>query len=678
MTKDNNQDTNKQNSLEQNKGHERDKGPEQKNKQEKKLKKKGMFRAIGAISFVVTLSAVVAGLYFFTAPAIKCAIIYAGEKATGAETNIEEVVVNWQPFSVEVIGFQQTDANQPTHNLIAFKRANASIDIFEWLLGKTIIDQLTIEALTYDSLRNSRGQVYVSSTNEEQQKAISKQANTLDNASKTTSFSIPSSDELLAKADLQTVAKGKQLQQVWQIEKQALEQAYGDVPDQSALKKYETQWQAIEDTKIKSLDDLKQVQKKLKALKAELKKDKNALAAVKKQYKTSKSNIDVAYNELKDAPEQDWQQIQQTLPIQDPNAVAISQLLFGDDIAEYVDAAQTYWQKAQPYIEKYQARRAQQEKAQAIIDLNEGRNISFELDNVYPDFLIKHLLVSINKQIDDQGFQFELKGQDITHQSYVIGKPSELTLTYIKNKVASGEQPFAAKADIDTNENGKSDVQGSWLLANKPLNEQSLISDSDMTLTLQSAKLFGQGSFEYQTELTSKNQFDFKQTQFVGEGSSELAEITLEALTPVQGFNLQIDLKGQFTKPDSNIKSDLDNQLKSAFKQAISKRWDKVKTDAKAQLQDELQSQLNLNSSDMAKLDNWQNELDNAEKELEKYSEENIEKMIAEKTAEQQAELKRKLDGEKRKLEEKAEKEKQQAKDKLKEKLKGKLKDFGL
>ena len=432
------------------------------------------------------------------------------------------------------------------------------------------------------------------------------------------------------------------------------------------------------------MDDLKRLKSKLKSLKADIKKDKAALKTVKKQYDASKDNVDVAYKELEQAPDQDWKKIQDTLPIQDPNAVAISQLLFGDDIAGYVETAQEYWIKAKPYIDAYKAKKAVQEQA---IDPTDGRDILFTLDHVYPDFLIKRATVSIFKKTPSETFNFELVGTDITHQSYIIDKPSKLTLTLVEENKSKGQQPFIAEADVYTDKTMTSDVKGSWSMANKPLASQSLINESDIKLNLLSANLNGNGSFTYKTELASANYFDFQQTDFSGSGESELAEITVESLTPVKNFNLMVGLKGKLTSPDSKIESDLDNQLKNAFKKAIGARWDDVKTDTQSKLKSELQSQLDLNSSDMNKLNNWKTELNDAENKLDQYSEDNINKLIAEKTAEQKAEAQRKIDAEKRRAQEKIDaekrraqekidKEKKKTEDKLKNKLKDKLKDF--
>ena len=122
-------------------------------------KKQGLFRPVGASIFFSVLIAFVACIYFFTAPAIKYFLVESAQKATGAETNLEQVNVTWLPFSVEIIGFQQTDPDKPSYNLVSFERTIASVDLLELILGKTVVEELSIEGLTYDEKRISLGQV---------------------------------------------------------------------------------------------------------------------------------------------------------------------------------------------------------------------------------------------------------------------------------------------------------------------------------------------------------------------------------------------------------------------------------------------------------------------------------------------------------------------------------------
>lgn len=624
---------------------------EQTEQQEQDNKPKGLIRIPGIAALAVTVSALGAGGYFFADTLAKTAIQKGLELSIGAQTDIDDVSVSFSPFGLTIQNLQQTDPSAPTQNLFEFETFSAQANLWEFILGKYVVETADISKLQLGSTRANAGEVFKSIESSDNTSDV-KEKKESEATGATEGFDIPDADDLLAKLDLQTKKKGKELSNVWKQEKQKLDKAFSDLPDKKALASLKQDWKRLKSMNLKSLDDLKVIKKELKQVKAKIDANKDALKHAQKQYKESKNKIDVAYDALEQAAKDDWQKVESQIPLDDPNAVAISKMLFGSEVAEYVATAQEYWQKAQPYIEQHKASKQaeQEQKAQA----DKGRNIEFPLENVYPDWIINQLNISVvaNNEI------YQVSAQEVNIQSYVRGKPTQYQVKW-------GEQ-FNLSGDYFVAQDMAFSTSGDWQIKQYLVKDKSLSDSSDLSLSMAAAAVNGDGKYQYKDALTSNAKLVFSDTQFIGDASTKLAKLTLDTLTQVKQFDVKLGVEGQLSAPDVSVRSNLDTQLNKAFKNAFNAQWKEVKQDAKVKLENQLKTQLNVENGD---LDKWRGELSKLEKDFKNLGNENIEVLA-----------KQKADAYKKKLEKEAkdklEKEKKKAEDKLKEKLKKKLKDF--
>ena len=115
----------------------------------------------GMVAFVL-LSALVSGLlYLFAESLVKSAIVSSAESAFGAEVNVADVELGYSPLQLSVLGMQVTDKETPSQNLFSFERATAGVDVWQYLFGKIIIDQLEVSQLAFSSVRSQAGKVYL-------------------------------------------------------------------------------------------------------------------------------------------------------------------------------------------------------------------------------------------------------------------------------------------------------------------------------------------------------------------------------------------------------------------------------------------------------------------------------------------------------------------------------------
>lgn len=655
---------------------------------EQTQKPKGLLRPIGLGLFLVFFVALPASAYFFASSLFKFGIETSMESVFGAQTDIQEVNVTWQPFGIEVLGIAQTDPNNAMSNLVQVDYISAKMDVFELLLGNVIIDELAATGVQANHARNNAGEIFVSTTKADVAEDATETSPEKADETENDALALPDAKQALADADLITEQKATALSQVIDTENKKLDEALRALPNDKSLNRYQKDWNSLTSTSIKSLDDIKSLQAKLDELSKRIQQDKTALAAAKKQYKDSKAAIDLAIKELKSAPSKDWQSIKAKYPIDNPNAVSISKVLFGDKAGDYIQQAQDIYQQVKPYIDAYKEVKAEQKiEAEPMLT---SKKVSFELDEPLPKILIRSLTLSFSHQNDN----YVLSGNEFTHQHYVRNQASEFqvmldgdnTMQFILN----GEFYIDAESHFTS--------KGAWQSDQPQIGQSNIASDGEINVDLEAAHIIGNGSFNYDKELTSTNKLEFRDVKFGGQGGTELADITLEALKNVTQFDANFAVSGTIDNPNLTLNSNLDKYLSAGFEKALKKRWQAFEKEVKADLAARLKQNLNLKDGDLEKLENWQAELKNIEDKLKKYGQDEIDNVVAkaknkyEKELKQKAEAKiaaekkkledklkkeqEKLELEKKKAKEKAAAEKKKAEEKLKDKLKDKIKDF--
>lgn len=131
-------------------------------------------RFSGLISFFAVMLMVVVLLYVFAEPLVKSSIEKTGGTLLGAEVNVASVAIQYSPLVLTINKLEATDPEQPSHNMFSVKQAKAGIDLWQYLLGKTIIEQLDVTQLELMTKRSRVGDVYRQHQNDEQQPLVDK------------------------------------------------------------------------------------------------------------------------------------------------------------------------------------------------------------------------------------------------------------------------------------------------------------------------------------------------------------------------------------------------------------------------------------------------------------------------------------------------------------------------
>lgn len=595
------------------------------------------FRWQGFVSFIAVI-AIIAGLfYLFAEPLIKKAIEKGTSLYTGAEVNVEEVDLTYSPLSLTVIGFQATDPEKPTLNMVSFKKAKAGVDVWQYLFGKVIIDDLIVEGVAFANERASVGDVYlaVESEEEEQQKDKLSLDEIKDN--------LPSAKEVINNSNLLTVKAGKELQSSYKTELENLKNIKEELPSKELLKQYQAEVKALADIKIKTPQDLAKLKEQYDALKIKFKAEKAKLKKAKEQFASSKNIITNNVVALKNAPQQDWQVIEQKYQLDSFEGGDLAHIIFGEQAREYYDIAETAYQKLAPML----AAKKTPEQIEKLAA--EGRFVPFDEEQALPELLIKKALFSV---VSEQG-DFVIEFNEFTHQHWIRNNP---TLYKLYSDNVKGKGRVSLNGDFTVQPNSDFNSQGKWSLADLLLDNIPLEASDKLALLMTQADLFAGGNFTISStnsnnNIDASNSFEIINAKYENKSDNKLSKIVMETLADKDKLVVDLGVLGNIQQPSLSISSPLDDIFKDALNKQIDSKVAEFKSKVQSGLQEKLTQQLGLSAEEQGELGDVEGLLADSDNLLDNLLSSNVVKQQEDKL-------------------------KDKAKDKLKDKLKGKLGDL--
>jgi len=642
----------------------------------------------GLAGFIVVVALIIAFWLLALGPLMKMAVEKYGSEAVGAQVNVEDISLGFNPLSLTITGVQVADKDAPMENVVSFDTAVATLEAFPLLLGHVIIPDVTLSGVAMGTTRTYSGELIeveeeietVESTSDEDAEATASENENQDDLD---SQVLPSADDILEREELLTSIYGEALEKSYKQHKTNIDTALANIPTEQALKNYETELNRILKGKFKSLDDFKQRKKEFDALNSKFKQDKKAIAALQTAVKEGKSDLEQKWSQLKGAPKQDFANLKGKYTLDGAGASNLTALLFGDEMGEYAATALDYYEKVRPLLVDDEAK----EDIQALKDQRlDGRFVHFETDRPLPDFWIKTLTFTVTLPEVPEGSgsigEVAIKVQDITHQQDIINAPMRLwgtgqNLKDIKSLELTGvldHRTSLGKDVFDLNITG-------WQLNNiklglvglKLLNSTTSVK-ANATFTNGQMDVVGNGLFE-------QAKFDSKDRTFV-------AKEMVAALKNIDKFTVSGTANGELTSPSVSLRSDLDSQLNTAFNKRIKQKQAELEVKLKAKLNDKLLAYGGDYTEQLKALNLTEGSLKEKGKLLEKLGKTELANYEAQLKAEADAEkarvkakleaekakAKAKLEAEKARAEAKAKAEADKKKKELEEKAKAKLK----
>jgi len=541
----------------------------------------------GLAIFAVLCAIIFSTVYFFAEPIAKSAIEQQTSKYTGAEVNVGEVDIAMSPFSITVFNMELTDPKKTSQNMVSFEKGQASVSLWPYLFGKTIIDSLDVSELAFNTKRMTEGAVYVVPE-------VQAQASDAldDNWLSSMEDNLPDPKTLLADANLKTVKRAQAFEDTYQQEQEKIKALKANLPSKEKLKAFQDKVKALSKTKINDLSDVERVKKEFDALKKEFKAEQAKVKAAKKTLLASKGILSERLTDLKNAPAEDWQDIEQKYQLDNIEGEDFAHIVFGDKAREYYQFADIAFKYIKPLLDKKSANGSEA----PIADAKGGRFIHFDEEDPVPSFWLKKANVSI---VLPQG-RYQLVLDDVTHQHWLINKKSRLTLV-ADSANQTGDVNFDAGFALSQGQEITAD--GLWALKDLPLNNIDIQNSDSLTLALTQGLLAGQGNFTVENgKLILDSLFSLADNDFTGQASSKLGNVVLDALKGMKEMSMDIDANGDLLSPHWSVSSPLNNIFSQAISQQVSGKLNDYKSQFQSGLTDKMKGALDLGQGQEAEL----------------------------------------------------------------------------
>jgi uncharacterized protein (TIGR03545 family) len=522
------------------------------------------------------ISAILALIWIFAAgPVIKYSIETFGSQAANAKVEVDDISLTFAPFGIEIQGLQVTNADKPMENLLQFERAVADIELLPLLLGKSIVNEVTLTGLAFSTPRESSGALRnVSSTD---QSSSAEDQTVGDKVKDLSQKALPTADELLSREPLLTEQRGKAFKHNLETIKTDSDKAIEALPDSKTLASYEDDFKRITSGSFDSIKDFQQRKKEFEQLKKRIKQDKEAINRVSKVLVEGKNELQKQWSDLQKAPAEDFNNLTRKYKLDGAGVANFSRLLFGDKVGEWSQLGLYWYEKARPFlVSDDNATAALQDEVK--ISRREGRFIHYQTDRPLPDLLVRQ----INLELESELGQIAVKIIDVTDQQDVINRPTRIIAT---GKGLKSIQSLNLNGSLDHRVAPGKDVFDltikSMALQDYDVGAMGLkLERSEVDITAQAELVAG--------ALAANTVAQFTQSKFSSKDNTQVAIEMAKALAKIDRFDIQAKAKGDLTAPNVSIKSNLDSQLSQAFNQRLNEKQQELEAQLKKSLNQKL------------------------------------------------------------------------------------------
>lgn len=539
---------------------------------------KQWIRWSGLAGFIVILAILVLGWMFAAAPLIKYSIETFGSQAAGAKVDVGDVSLNFSPLGIEISQVQVANADAPMENLVAFNSALADLELMPLLLGKGIINNLSLTGVEFSTARSSSGLLDDSSVNDQEaldQEETSRSEGLVDRSLDSMQQSLPTADELLAREPLLTEQRGAAFQQQFKQSQQAINKSMAAIPNDQALAHYEDEFNRIVNGRFASLDDFNQRKKEFDALKKRIKDDKKAIQTAASIVAEAKTELQQQWPKLQAAPGEDFSNLKSKYQLDSAGVGNLSRLLFGEQAGEWSQQALYWYEKVKPFLVSDDN---EDEMGETEKHRKTGRYVHFASERPLPDFLIVKTQLSIASVFGDIAIQID----DITHQQSVINRPTVVTAV---GEALEGMDSLKFNAILDHRLKPSLD-RFDLTMNNIAVEDYSL---GAMGLKLNRSRVNVVASAELSDgNINAQGNSVFNGSTFSSKDKTLMAKEMVVALSKVKSFNINAGATGKLTQVHLSFESDLETQLSSAFSQRLKEKQNELEKKLKEKLNDKL------------------------------------------------------------------------------------------
>lgn len=528
----------------------------------------------GLVAFVGVVGLLAALLFTFAEPLLRWGLTAGLTSANGAEVNIEEVELNWTPFSVEMRELQFTDPETPELNRFQADRLSFGMRVLDAVIGRIHIDELTATGIAMGVERDSPGKVRADYIAEREAAGTPSWGDRL----AALDITMPSTDELLQRSEVQTPQVVEEVTERTRETEDRVRAARDNLPDSEKVENYEERLQELRDMRPRTIEEFEEARERLTSLRDDIRSDRDSVVAFKETVEQAQTQLSDDLQRLRDAPGNDIDRIRQLISLDDEAISDLAGIFFGPRVQQWTDYILVAYDFVGPMLQGEAEEEARPSRW-------EGRYIDFDRQN-RPSFLIE----LAHTEMTFGATSVDVRWDDVTWQHERLGNPT----TY---RVEATESPLwqslSADGDFFIDEAARFRGSQGWSLQGAELAAQTLLEQSELTARLVTGMLDSEGRIEVDNgQFSGGGGLDLSSVELRADGEPGWVQMMNDALSQINAFSMDVGVAGNLGAPQLQLDSDLDNQLASAFSGVMQEAADERLAEVRARLESELEGAL--------------------------------------------------------------------------------------
>jgi len=595
----------------------------------------------GFVAFIAIVAVLVVSVLLFAEPIVKNILESQLTELNKAKVDVAKVNIDYSSFAIGVTDIHVTDPEQPMVNMLEVGKANFAISFADLFFRKVIINDMSLNAIKLDTPRKVSGQII-------------KQVETVKESEEEEAFEfpdigLPDVSDILKMEPLTADKLLPELNDDYKKTRESWKDIKDDVNNKQRWDDYDVRYSNLrKDFKGSYAEKLRAI-KSAKKLSADLKSEAEKIKQARKTFNADIERLNDKFEIAKRSPRDDIRRIREKYNLDQFDASNITQLLFGEQTAEWLRFAQTWYARIQPYLND------DEEEEQVKIDRIVGENIKFNELDPKPSFYIKNASidavtsrgqfegvithVSSNQSINKKPMRFDVSGVNLTNRDKenIAGE-----FNYINKSKGSSQVAYSmSRYQLNDFQVSKS--------ASLPLSIEKSLMDVSVDLHLQKGVLSGDAVLNFKDAV-----FGSKKTD---KGSS-LSRMVASSFEDIHEFYIKTKFNGAIDDLQFKLRSDLDNRVGDQLKVQFRDRKQRFENDLKARIDEKVKEP-------MAKLEAKREELNQLKADVDAKEQE-----IKQKLAFLKDQIKSEADLKKQELKAKTDAKLDKKKDKLKSKFK--------
>jgi uncharacterized protein (TIGR03545 family) len=364
----------------------------------------------GLLTLIALAFILLAIWYFFADNLVKRKVEQYGSIIAGAKVELDGVDLSLIPIGLDFSGLRIVNPDKPMTNAVDIKQIICSLDGLRLLMGKVIVEEMTLDGVQLDTPRKTSGVISTKTVVSKKQKNEKFKFPSLGK--------IPDVQEILEKENL----KSLKLIQTAHTDVNAQEEKWRNqiktLPDKKKFYDYKQRIEKLASAPAGGLTGVFAKARETLGVKKELSRDIDRIKSARKELEGDLKLLRKRVIEAQSAPYDDIRRLKEKYSLSLKGAANMSGLLFGEKIGERIETSFRLYRRIKPFLEgeKIGKKRMSEKPAER----GKGVNVRFEENTLLPDFLVRRVRIS---SIETKVGILSGSIQNITTDQNILGAP---------------------------------------------------------------------------------------------------------------------------------------------------------------------------------------------------------------------------------------------------------------